>query len=147
VTGTWQHVRSLATEPLPVAPGPVGVTRLDVECNADLNAIALALASRWCEDRAVPASAAESVTALVVAAVGHGLRFAPRAVSIAIRWLDPDRVRVDLRWRDCSRATVSVVDNTALESTVAVFDALSDDWGFGGTGPDSTQWFVVDTRY
>jgi hypothetical protein len=67
-------------------------------------------------------------------------------VSLSIGWLDPDRILIDLAWHECSFRAVSAVADGDLETTVAVFDAMSDGWGFGSTGAGPSQWMVVDTR-
>jgi hypothetical protein len=127
-------------------PDLPGVTRFDLVCGEGMDATAQDLARGWCNDRAVPRTAADSIVTLVAAALRHGLRFGPRAVAIGLRWLDPDRVAVDVRWRGCSRVTGSTAAGTRdLETTAAAFDALSESWGLRILTPDPVHWFVVDT--
>ena len=80
---------------------------------------------------------------LTSAALGHGLLYQPRGVSVAMRWADVDRVRVDVRWHGCTRVSEGTVSSQQLESTVALFDALAVGWGFGHGSP--SQWMVVDS--
>lgn len=136
----------LTSEPDAVGEGLLGVTRLDLVCSPQIGLTAQAFARRWGQDRAVSARTADAVAALVLTAVEHGLRFGPRAVTIAIRWLDLDRIFIDVRWHGSSWIAVSVVAECDLGSAEAVFDALADEWGFGVSGPGSNQWMVVDTR-
>ena len=142
-----QHAqRTLVTESDPVAPGLAGVTRLDLVCSPQMAETAQGLARRWGEDRALPATAVDGIATLVRAAVGHGIRFGPKATTVALRWLDLDRVFIDVRWHRCSSTAVHFVEDGDVESTAAVFDALSEEWGFGTSGSGPSQWMVVDTR-
>jgi hypothetical protein len=139
-----QRIRTSELDP--IADDLVGVTRLDLVCSPQIGATAQAFARRWSEDRAVSTWTADAMATLTLAAVGHGLRFGPRAVTIAIRWLDLDRIFVDVRWHGGSRVAVTLLSDCDLESTETVFDALADEWGFGVSSSGSNQWMVVDTR-
>lgn len=100
---------------------------------------------RWAHDRALPARTADRLSVLTSAALRHGLLYGPRGVSVTMRWVDPDRVRVDVRWHGCTRVSRGTVSSDKLESTVALFDAVAESWGFGHGSPAS-QWMVVDSR-
>lgn len=104
------------------------------------------LARGWCTDRAVPGAAADGIVMLLRLALGHGLRFHPRAVAIDLRWLDADRVAVDLRWRGSSRVTGSATaGHESVEWTPAAFDAIAESWGLRVSASEPVHWFVVDT--
>lgn len=123
-----------------------GVTRFDLVCGRGMHATARDLARGWCADRAVPDAATDAIVTLIRVALGHGLRFDPRAVTVGLRWLDPDRVAVDVRWRGCARIAASAPTGTdEVESTAAAFDALAESWGLWISTPDPVHWFVVDT--
>jgi hypothetical protein len=138
--------RSVVAEPAPVEPDLAGITRLDFVCSPHLGPTAQALARRWGEDRALPARAVDRIATLVAAAVGHGLRFGPKSMTLALRWLDLDRVFIDVRWHKCLSTAASSVHEGGIESTVAIFDSLSAEWGFGASASGPAQWMVVDTR-
>ncbi|WP_460709679.1 STAS domain-containing protein [Nocardioides dilutus] len=149
----------LATKPQPqVAPDEheglreadsapeVGVTRLDLVCGPDVARTAQELTRRWARDRALPAASVSRLGALVLAAITHGLRFDPRSVTIAVRWVDLDRVRVDVRWKGCSATARPAGASGDLESTTGTLDALAEDWGFSTNAWGPVQWMVLDTR-
>lgn len=138
--------RTLVNEADPALAAMVGVTRFDLACSQQVGYAAQALARRWAEDRALPATSVDCITTLVLAAVRHGLRFGPKAMTITLRWLDPDRVLIDVSWHRCRGMAVSSVDTADLESTADVFETLTVDWGFGASGFAPRQWMVVDTR-
>ena len=121
-----------------------GVSRFNLICGPDVRDTCDHLVRRWAEDRAVPGRATERLCLVTSAAIGHGLMYRPRAVTLAVSWLDLDRVRVDLRWHGCGGVASHQVSARQLESTVAILDALSESWGFGD-GTRKTQWMVIDT--
>ena len=123
-----------------------GVTRMDLVCSSHIGFTARDMARRWGRDRALSPVTAERLLALIDAAVGYGLRFGPRGVTIMLRWLDPDRMRVDVKWRECSGTAISPRPGGDVESTAATFDALAEAWGFVTTNADPLQWIVLDTR-
>ena len=124
----------------------VGVTRMDLVCSPGIGSTAQALARRWGEDRALSGVAVERLAALVLAAIGHGARFDPRAVTITLRWLDLDRVRVDVRWHGCLEIARLPAADGEVESTAATLDAFAEDWGFGTNSSGPIQWMVLNTR-
>lgn len=128
------------------ATAAAGVTRVDLVCGPHVAHTAHELVRRWGRDRALAASALDRLASLVVAAVAHGLRFDPRSVSIAMQWLDLDRVRVDVRWRGCSATATVPSAEGELESTVGTLDALAEEWGFSTSNWGPVQWMVLDTR-
>jgi hypothetical protein len=121
-----------------------GVSRLDLICGPGVREACEAHVRRWARDRALPTRAADRLCFLTSAAVGYGLLYHPRGVSVIMRWLDLDRVRVDVRWHGCARVSRGTVSTERLESTVALFDAVAESWGFGHGSP-GTQWMVVDS--
>lgn len=138
--------RSLVTAPAAAEPNQVGITRLDLACSPQLGCAAQALARRWGEDRALSTGAVNRIATLVAAAVGHGLWFGPKSMTMTLRWLDLDRVLIDVTWHKCLSTAASTVREADLESTVSIFDSLSSEWGFGARGLGLAQWMVVDTR-
>ena len=138
--------RSLVTEPAPGESDQIGITRLNLACSPQLGCAAQALARRWGEDRALPVGAVNRMATLVAAAVGHGLRFGPKSMTIALRWLDLDRVLIDVTWHQCLSTAASSAHEGDVQSTMAVFDSLSPTWGFGASDSGPAQWMVVDTR-
>ena len=83
---------------------------------------------------------------LLAAAIGHGLKFGPKSMTIALRWLDLDSVFIEVRWHKCLSSAASWSHGGDVESTVAIFDSLSSEWGFGADGSGPVQWMVVDAR-
>ncbi len=136
----WAHEENAA------AVLTVGVTRFDLICGAETTDTVLGLTRRWGEDRALGSGAVGRLGMLVRAAMEHGLRFAPRAVTVMVRWLDADRVRIDVRWHGCRATARPTATESDVESTAAALDVLAEDWGFtiGRSGP--VQWMVLDTR-
>lgn len=126
------------------ADDPPGVTRFDVLCRPRLVETVLDLTGRWAEDRALPANGRQRLAHLMHAAVEHGMRFEPRALSISMRWIDPERVRVDVHWFECTDAARTDGDGHDLASTIDTLDALAVDWGVGRTGDVSVQWLLAD---
>lgn len=124
----------------------LGMTRIDLVRNPQVGQTARQLALQWAQDRALTDAAIGRLTALVDAAVGHGVRFDPRRVTIRLRWLDPDRVRVDVKWRGCSGTARATVTSGDIEVTVATLDAYAEDWGFGISDDGPVQWMIIDTR-
>lgn len=122
-----------------------GVSRFDLICGPRVRETCEQHVRRWAQDRALPARAVDRLCVLTSAALGHGLPYGPRGVSVIMRWADHDRVRVDVRWHGCTRVSRSTVSSQKLESTVALFDAVAESWGFGHGSPGS-QWMVVDSR-
>jgi hypothetical protein len=100
---------------------------------------------RWARDRALTTRVADRLSVLTSAALGHGLLYGPRGVSVRLRWADLDRIRVDVRWHGCSEVSRSTVDSDDVEAIGALLDALTDTWGFGGGAP-GWQWMLVDCR-
>jgi hypothetical protein len=138
--------RGRAAKWLPEVDGPgdaPGVSRFDLICGPDVRETSDHLVRRWAEDRALPGRATERLCLVASAAVGHGLMYRPRAVTLAVSWADLDRVQVDLRWHGCAGVASEGVSAHQLDSTVAILDALADSWGFGD-GTRKTQWIVVD---
>lgn len=128
-----------------VADAQDGVTRFDVVCHPHVVETVTTLTRRWADDRALSDVARERLSAVVRAALGHGLRFDPRAVVVLIQWLDPDRVRVDVRWLGCSdtaRATPAMND---VQATISTLDTMADQWGFGGGQRGWVHWMIVAT--
>ncbi len=124
---------------------------MDLVCGPRIAVTAEQLARSWGRDRALSSAAIDRLSALVLAAIGHGLRFGPRGVTIKVQWLDRDRVRIDVMWRECSgRAARSVPGAPGtggnVEATAAMLDALAESWGFGTSRADPHQWIVLDTR-
>ena len=123
----------------------LGVVRLDLVCQPQVVETVLVATRRWGKDRALSNLACERLTALVHAAMVHGLRFDPRGVTLLIRWLDPDRVRLDLRWHGCSSTARVALADGDVGATIATLDTLAEEWGFGSSRRGSIQWMVVDT--
>jgi hypothetical protein len=123
---------------------PPGVTRFDTICGPGVLETTERLVRRWGRDRALPVWAEDRLCLLSSAAVAHGLLFRPRAVTVTLQWADLDRVRVDVRWHGCAGAAPGTVSRNALDSTVAIFDAVAESWGFG-PGSRLWQWMILDT--
>jgi hypothetical protein len=143
---TGAQKRTLHPTPTGGAPDvtvPEG-TRMDLVCGPRVAATARDMARRWGEDRTLSEAAVTRLTALVHAAVGHGLRFGPRAVTVTVRWIDPDRMRVAVRWNASWALALSSLDDGVLDQTVAILDAFSQEWGFcaGRHGP--VHWMVLE---
>lgn len=125
---------------------PPGVTRFDLVCRPGAMETVLTLTRRWAEDRALRDRASARLAVLVRAAMAHGLRFEPRAMTLLVRWLDRDRVRVDLRWFDCSGAARPSPGADEVGATMWLLDTVADTWGIGRKGSGWVHWIVVDTR-
>jgi hypothetical protein len=121
-----------------------GVSTFDLICGPQVGETWEEHVRRWTRDRALPTRAADRLCVLTSAALGHGLQYGPRGVSVTMRWAGLDRVRVDVRWHGCTRVASGTVSSQKLESTAALFDALAESWGFGAGSPGS-QWMVVDS--
>ncbi len=128
----------------PDADKAPGVSQYHLICGPHVRDATVELLGRWAQDRAVPTSGADRLTLLSSAAIAHGLLFRPRAVTVSLRWVDPDRVRVDLRWHGVAGVAPGSVTQAKLDSTIAIFDAVADNWGFGH-GSTTTHWLVLDT--
>jgi hypothetical protein len=128
-----------------LADAPGGVTRFDVVCHPHVVETVLTLTRRWADDRALSDVARERLSAVVRAALGHGLRFDPRAVVIRIQWLDADRVRVDVRWLGCSETARPMPAKNDVQATISTLDTLADQWGFGGGQRGWVHWMTVAT--
>ena len=119
---------------------------MDLLCGDGIESTAVNLVRGWGRDRALPSTAVDRLGVLVSAAVGHGLRFGPRGVTIGMRWLDAHRVQINVRWRGCSGATRSSGPAHDVEQTAAALDANAERWGFGASTTDPLHWIVLDTR-
>jgi hypothetical protein len=120
---------------------------MDLVCGPHVARTAHDLVLRWGRDRALSAAALGRLSALVLAAMAHGLRFDPRRVGIAMRWIDLDRVRVDVTWKGCSATAVpSAIDDEELDATAETLDTYAAEWGFGTGRTGPIQWMVLDTR-
>jgi hypothetical protein len=119
---------------------------MDLVCGPQAARTAVELAGRWGRDRALSEAVLAGLTALVLAAVAHGTRFRPRAVSIALQWLDLDRVRIVVTWKGCAEAALPSSVDGELDSTVATLDTYAEDWGFGALRSGPILWMVIDTR-
>lgn len=122
-----------------------GVSRFDLICSARVQEAGDQHVRRWAQDRALPTRAIDRLSLLTWAALGHGLRHGPRAVTVILRWVDLDRVRVDVQWHGPTRAARSSVSSQQVEASIALFDAVAETWGFGHGSPGS-QWMILDTR-
>ncbi len=120
--------------------------RLDLVCSPRIELTAEQLARGWGREQALSPPAIDRLATLVLAAVGHGLRFGPRGVTIEMRWLDRDRLRVDVKWRECSGRALASHPARDVESTAATLDEWAESWGFGTSNNDPLQWIVLDTR-
>jgi hypothetical protein len=106
----------------------------------------LGLLRRWAENRALSEVARVRIASLVRAAMGHGQRFGPRALTILIGWVDPDRVRLEVRWLGCSASARVNMSGADVGVTISTLDTLADDWGFGRGQRCWIHWMIVDTR-
>lgn len=120
--------------------------RMDLVCSPRVESTAQQLVRQWAREQALPPAAIDQLAALVLAAVGHGLRFGPRGVTILVHWVDHDRLRIDVKWRACSGRALTPRPGVDVESTAATLDALAEAWGFGTSNTDPHQWIVLDTR-
>ncbi len=128
-----------------LAPRPEpGVSRFDVICQPGIVDTVLDLMARWADDRALPENARRRLGYLMGAAVEHGTRFEPRALTMLVRWVDVEQVRVDLRWYGGADAALPERPEQALAGTVATLDALAAEWGLGHNGTAWIQWIVAD---
>ncbi len=133
------------------AEAPPGVTRFDVVCRPqvedveEVEGVVLELVDRWSEDRALRTDARARLVGVVRSAMGHGLQFEPRGLTVLIRWLDLDRVQVDLRWWRCSPTSSPGSSGQDLETTLATLDTLAAGWGVHRAGSRWVLWLVVDT--
>jgi hypothetical protein len=132
------------TAPRGRVAGRAGTTQVELTCGPVTGDSAVSIVRQWCQARAIPAAAVSRVTRLVEEAISYGVRFAPRSASLGIGWLARGRVWVDITWRDCSEGAAS--SSTDLERTAAVFETLSEAWGFRAHKAGQTHWFVIDTR-
>lgn len=144
--GGDQIVPVADSEELDDADHVPGVTRIDVVCQPQAVGTVLAATRRWADDRALPVVACERLTGLVYAAIGYGLRFDPRGVTLLIRWIDPDRIRLDLRWHGCSATARESTADCDVSETISTLDAIAETWGFGRGRRGPVHWMVVDTR-
>jgi len=123
-----------------------GITRFDAVCGPQITETVLELSRRWAEDRGLSIGARAGLLALVRVAIEHGLRFAPRGVTLLIGWLDPDHVRLVVRWHGRSGTARASVAANSVGSTLSTLDRLADDWGVTDRGGDAVHWVVFDTR-
>jgi hypothetical protein len=128
----------------PLAASAPRASRIDVVCGPDVLSTVLALTGRWAEERAVAEVARARLTALVRAAMEHGLRFDPRGVTMLIEWLDPGHVRLDVRWHGSAGTASTPVEGGDVGATISTLDTLAERWGFGSSGGDPVHWMVVD---
>ena len=129
----------------------VGVTRIDLVCGPAIEQTAEALTRRWAQDRALGVPITERLGTLALTATEYGLRFAPRGLTLQIRWLDLDRIRLEVRWHGCSStAHPSSRDpfrvRGEIEQVAAILDAMTDDWGISRDAHARVHWMVLDTR-
>ena len=130
---------------LPLAPpAHPGVTRFDVLCGPRAVETVLRLLGTWADDRALAQHARTRLTHVMDAALDHGLRFEPRAVTISVRWVDVERVRVDLRWFGGAEAARRQRAGRDLSTTIATLEALTVEWGVGRRAGVAVQWVVAD---
>lgn len=122
-----------------------GISRLDLICGPRIRETCEQHVRRWAVDRALTAGATNRLALLATAALGHGILYGPRAVSVIMQWADPDRVRIDVRWHGATTVSRTQVSSQKVEATVALFDALTEAWGFG-PGTPAAQWMVVGTN-
>lgn len=122
-----------------------GVSTFDLICGPQVQETCREHIGRWARDRALSTKATDRLCVVTSAALGHGLRYGPRGVSVTLRWADLDRVRVGLRWHDVTGLAHARVSNQDLEATAAFMDAVAESWVFGAGSPGA-QWLVVDTR-
>lgn len=123
-----------------------GLERIDLVFGPQVVETVLAQARRWEEDHELSVAARVRLTAVLRAALDHGLRFDPRGIGLECTWVDSDRVRLDLKWHLCKGTASCSVPAGGLEATIATLDTLADEWGFGNVEPYSVHWIVVDTR-
>jgi hypothetical protein len=122
-----------------------GVTRFDVVCQPEAEHTVLELVRGWAEDRALREPARMRLTALVRAALGHGLAYHPRAVTVLVRWCAPEQVRVDLRWWGSAATVRSHQSDDEVEAMVSVLDALAVHWDVAVTDVGWVHWLVAST--
>lgn len=105
----------------------------------------LAVARKWCVDRALRPATVTAVASLTGEAVSCGHRVGAQGVSLTMRWLDLDRMRIELAWHGCTAAALGA-DET-LRPAAPTFDRLADSWGVEAIGAsESRQWFDVHTH-
>ena len=121
-----------------------GVTRFDLPCHSRVVGTVLAQTRRWASDRALPDLACTRLSLLTCAAMRHGLRFDPQAVTLLLRWSDPDRVRLDVRWRGCSSTARTDAGGREVRTTIATLDALAAEWGVEPVPSGWVLWMVAD---
>ena len=129
---------------MPTPRSEPGVSRFDVICQPGIVETVLGLIARWADDRALPENARRRLGYLMGAAVEHGTRFEPRALTVSVRWVGVERVRVDLRWYGGADAARQERPAQALAGTIATLDALAEEWGLGHNGSAWIQWIVAD---
>jgi hypothetical protein len=123
-----------------------GVSRIDVVCGPNVVQTVLELTQHWADECALPHAARARLTALVRAAVEHGLRFDPRGVTLLIGREARGRVCIDVRWHGSAGCATAAIAEGDVGATIATLDALADEWGFAGSGTDPVHWMVVDAR-
>jgi hypothetical protein len=123
-----------------------GLERIDLVVGPQVVETVLAHARRWEEDHGLSVAARVRLTAVLRAALEHGLRFDPRGIGLECTWVDSDRLRLDLTWHLCKGTASCSVPEGGVEATIATLDTLADEWGFGNAGRYSVHWIVVDTR-
>lgn len=119
-------------------------TRMDLVCGPRIEGTALAMARDWGSHRELSDVAVNRLEALVFASVRHGLRFAPRTLTITMGWVDPDRLRVELTWRLSSASAMVALADAVSAPTGATLDAFAQEWGFGADRRGPVHWMVLD---
>ena len=79
-------------------------------------------------------------------AVKQGLVHEPRALTLALRWVDLDRVRLDFRWHACVARFPGRDHQREQAPALATLRAESQTWGLMHRGHQTTQWIVLDSR-
>lgn len=113
----------------------------------------VAVARRWCVDRALRPRTLLTVASLMDEAVRYGCRYGAQGLDLSIRWLDVDRMRLELTWHGCPATRMATdmapdrVEDSGVHLPARVFNRLADGWGVEVAGVDeSWQWLDVDTR-
>ena len=119
--------------------------RRDPEDGSSVHGAVVAVARRWCVDRALRPWTLMTVASLMSEAVSYGLRHGAQGLDLSIRWVDLDRVRLELAWRGCGARPMTA--DPVGQASVPLFDRLADAWGVEAAADgEAWQWFDVDTR-